>query len=514
MARKEGRMESTWARRIFAILSVGLALFVTGRSADAQVRGGTLRVRVGSDYTTLDPAYNTMPTERAVLHQVVNTLVRVDRNLHVAPELAESWKWENETTLTLTLRKGVKFHDGTDFDAAAVKFNIERILDPATKSRLKAELSEVKAVEAVDPHTVRFLLNYPSAGLLATLSHAPAMMLSPAAVKKLGQDIGRHPVGTGPFRFVEWVRDDHVTVERFDGYWERGLPYLDRIVFRPIPDTNVAVLGLKTGTLDFIDSAEPKDVAGLRARRDLVYVESPGLNYYMIRLNLGQPPFDNRLVRLALAHAIDREAIAKGLFFGTVRVAPGPITAASWAYSPELKGYGRDVARAKTLLADTGKPGGVRFEMQTLPDPLTRRMGEAIKAQTADAGIDITLAPGESGKLMQNSLTGNYQAMLSYRTGMEDPDGSTFRDFYSTGPFNRMKYSNPKMDELLVKARSTFSTEERKALYSQVQQLVLEDSPMIFLVEMPTGQAMNARVKNFTHYPNREIYLRDVWLEK
>jgi peptide/nickel transport system substrate-binding protein len=506
-------MGRTWGRRTLVTVGVGLAL-LGATAADAQVRGGTLRVGVGSDYTTLDPAHNTLPSERAVLHQIVNTLVRMDTQLHVVPELAESWKWENETALTLMLRKGVKFHDGTDFDAAAVKFNIERILDPATKSRLKAELSEVKAVEVVDAHTVRLLLNYPSAGLLATFAQAPGMILSPVAVKKLGPDLARAPVGTGPFRFVEWVRDDHLTVERFDGYWERGLPYLDRVVFRPVPDTNVAMLGLKTATLDLVSGVEPKDVAGLRARRDLVYMESPGLNYYMIRLNLGQPPFDNRLVRLAFAHAIDREAIAKGLFFGAVRVAPGPITAASWAYSPELKGYGRDVARAKKLLADAGKPGGIRFEMQTTLYPIIRRMGEAIKAQAADAGLDLTLAPVESGKAMQNSLSGNYQAMLSFRTGREDPDGSTFRDFHTEGPFNRMKYSNPKMDALLVKARSAFSMEERKALYDQIQRLALEDSPMIFLVEMPTGQAMSARVRNFIHYPNMEVHLRSVWLER
>lgn len=507
-------MAWTWGRRTVGIVGVGLALVVNTSLADAQVRGGTLRVRVGADYTTLDPAHNTLPTERAVLHQVLNNLLGVDPQLHVVPELVESWKWENTTTLALALRKGVKFHDGTDFDAAAVKFNLERLLDPETKSRLRAELSEVKSVEVVDAHTARLHLKYPSVGLLATLAQAPGMILSPTAVKKLGKDIARSPVGTGPFRFVEWVRDDRTTVERFDGYWERGLPYLDRVVFRPVPDTSVAVLGLKTGTVDLIDGVEPKDVAGLRARRDLVYMESPGLNYYMIRLNLGQPPLDNRLVRLALAHTIDREAIAKGLFFGSVPVAQGPITPASWAYSKDLKGISRDVARAKALLAEAGKPGGVKFEMQTLTFPIVRQMAEVIKAQAAEAGIDITLAPGETGKLMQNSLTGNYQAMLSWRTGREDPDGSTFRDFHTEGTFNRMKYSNPKMDELLVKARSTFVIPERKALYLQIQKLVLEDSPMIFIVVMPTGQASSARVKGFTHYPNLEIFLRSTWLEK
>lgn len=506
-------MARTSAPRALGVVGVTALLIVGIASAQGPVRGGTLRVATAADHTTLDPHFATMANELNIFHAVLNTLVGVDDRLHVVPELAESWRWEGETTLALALRKGVKFHDGTDFDAAAVKFNLDRLMDPATKSRLASQVDEIKTVEVVEPHLVRFRLKYPSAGLLATLSHVPGMMMSPTAVKRLGKDIARAPVGTGPFRFVEWVRDDHLTVERFEGYWDRGKPYVDRVVFKPIPDTNVAVIALKTGTTDIVTTVEPKDVAGLKGRRDVVYTESPGLNYYMIRLNLSQPPFDNRAVRLALAHAIDRESIAKGLFFGAVRVATGPITAASWAYSPEIKGYGRDVAKARALLAEAGKPS-VKFEMQSLPSPIVRRLGEAVKAQAADIGLDITLAPLEAAKMMQNSLAMNYQAMLSYRSGREDPDGSTYRDFHTTGAFNRMKYSNPKMDDLLLKARSTFVPEERKALYAQVQRLVLEDSPVIFIVEMPTGQAVSARVKNFVHYPNMYVKLAGVWLER
>ena len=498
----------------FLLLGFTVALAALPAPVEAQQRGGTLRVRLAGDLTSLDPAFNTTPPERHVLHQILNTVTGVDDKLHVVPELAESWKWEGDTTLVLKLRKGVKFHDGTDFDAAAVKFNLDRLLDPETKSRMRGEIGEIKSVDVVDSHTVRLLLKYPSVGLLATLAQAPGMIISPASVKKLGKDIARQPVGTGPFKFVDWVRDDRITVERFDGYWEKGLPYLDKIVFRPIPDTSVAVVNLRTNTLDFIDGVEPKDVAGVKARKDLVFMESPGLNYYMIRLNMSQPPFDNKAVRLALAHSIDREALARGLFFGTVAVAAGPITPASWAYSKDLKGIGKDLPKAKALLAEAGKQGGLKFEMQMPPSPLFVRMGEAIKAQAAEAGLDITLAPTEAGKMMQNSLSHNYQAMLSFRTGREDPDGSTYRDFHSEGPFNRMKYSNPKMDALLVKARSTFSMDERKALYLQIQQLVIEDSPMVFLLVMPTGQAMTAKLKGFTHYPTMEVYLKSAWLEK
>jgi peptide/nickel transport system substrate-binding protein len=491
-----------------------VAQSVSAPAAEAQAKGGTLRVRLASDPGSLDPAFNTSPPERHVLHQVLNTLTGVDDKLHIVPELAESWKWDGDTTLVMKLRKGIKFHDGTDFDAAAVKFNLDRILDPETKSRMRGEIGEVKGVEVVDSHTVRLLLKYPSVGLLATLAQAPGMIMSPTAMKKLGKDIARQPVGTGPFKFVEWVKDDRIVVERFDGYWEKGLPHLDKIIFKPIPDTSVAVVNLKTNTLDLIDGIEPKDVAGVKSRKDLVYMETPGVNYYMIRLNTSAPPFDNKLVRQALAYSIDREALAKGLFFGTVPVAAGPITPASWAYSKDVKGIGRDVAKAKALLAEAGKSGGGKFEMQMPPSPLFVRMGEAIKAQAAEAGFDIALAPTEGGKMMQNSLNLGYQGMLSFRTGREDPDGSTYRDFHTEGPFNRMKYSNPKMDALLVKARSTFSNDERKALYTQIQQLAVEDAPMVFLLVMPTGQAMSSMVKGFTHFPTMDLYLKTVSLEK
>jgi ABC-type transport system substrate-binding protein len=202
---------------------------------------------------------------------------------------------------------------------------------------------------------------------------------------------------------------------------EKGLPHLDKMIYRPIPDTNVAVVNLKSNTLDLIDGIEPKDVAGVKARRDLVYVESPGVNYYMIRLNTSQPPFDNKAVRQALAYSIDRDSIAKGIFLRTGPVAPGPITPASWAYSKDLEGISRDIPRARALLAEAGKAGGVKFEMQLPPSPLFVRLGEVIKAQAAEAGLDITLSTTESGKMMANSLNLNYQAMLSFRTGREDP---------------------------------------------------------------------------------------------
>lgn len=496
-----------------AVIALPL-LVLAAMPASAQVKGGTLRVALEADPTTLDPAHETIPAELAVFKAVFNTLVGFDRNLTIVPELAESWTWDTPKTLTMKLRKGVKFHDNANFDAAAVKFNIERLLDPATKSGTRAELSEVDSIEVIDPLTVRFQLKYPSAGFLASMGQIGGMMVSPSAIKTMGADIARHPVGTGPFTFVEWLKDDHVTVQRFPGYWDAGKPYLDKIVFRPVVDTNVRAIGLKTGTFDFIDKVPPKDVAGLKGAKGVVYMETPGLNYIMIRINCARPPFDSRAVRQALANAVDRESIVKGLLFNSVPVAAGPISPASWAYSPGLKGYGYDPAKAKALLREAGHGDGIKFEMQVIPDPLYMQIAQAIKAQAADTGMDINLVSMEVGKLMANSLNGNYQVMLSYRTGREDPDGSTFRDFYTTGAFNRMKYSNPKMDDLLVKAREKSTPTERKAIYLEVQKLVLEDSPMVFIAWMPTGQAMTAKLKNFVHYPNMILRFTDVWLEK
>ena len=314
-----------------AALVAVLAMAVPGSAQDPQ-RGGTLRVGLLGDFTTMDPHMSTSTEDRDLYYQLYKPPLALDANLKITPELAESWEQPDAVTYVFRLRKGVKFHDGSDLTAEAVKWNFDRILNPATGSIRRSELASIKSVDVVDPLRVKSsTLKEPDATLLAALSDRAGMIVSPAAVEKHGKDFARYAVGTGPFQFVEWVKDDHLTVRRFPGYWKAGLPYLDEVVYKGIPDNTVKLTALRTGTLDLIDDLPPKDIAATRANPKLRVVETPGLGYRRIELNHTRPPFNNKALRQAVAWAINRDAIHRAVFFGAGAPAQGPISPSSWA---------------------------------------------------------------------------------------------------------------------------------------------------------------------------------------
>src|SRR4051794_7068237 len=206
-------------------------------SGDAPKKGGMLRIGLSTEAVTMDPHLSGSKIDRQIYHNIYEPLVMLDNKLQIKPSLAESWTQPDPKTLIFKLRQGVKFHDGTDFDAEAVKFNFDRMQDPATKSVRTGEIANVQNAEVVDKNTVKLNLKKPDAALLATLTDRAGMIISPAAVKKFGPDIQRNPVGTGPFQFVEWLKDDHLSAKKFDAYWDKNAgPYLDGLRYRPIPD--------------------------------------------------------------------------------------------------------------------------------------------------------------------------------------------------------------------------------------------------------------------------------------
>ncbi len=212
-----------------------------------------------ADSTTMDPHRSTAAVDRQVYNNVYGKLVDIDTKFGIVPQLAQSWEIKNGgLTYVFKLRRGVKFHDGSDFDAEVVKWNFDRMRDPALASPRRSEIAPIKEVKVVDPSTVEITLTAPFTPLLSVLSDRAGMMVSRAAVEKYKDDFARNPVGTGPFRFVEWVKDDHLTLKRFDGYFEKGLPYLDEIVYRPIPDSTVRFTAMRTGQVDFMHQIAPR----------------------------------------------------------------------------------------------------------------------------------------------------------------------------------------------------------------------------------------------------------------
>ncbi len=492
----------------------GLFLALSGGAQEPQP-GGTLRVGLQGDFTTLDPHMSTSAVDRDVYYQLYNTLVGLDPNLNIVPELAESWEQPDPLAYVFRLRKGVRFHDGTDFNADVVRWNVERMVNPATGSIRRSELGNIKSVDVLDSHAVRLNLKEPDAALLATLTDRAGIMVSRAAVEKHGKDFARNPVGTGPFQFVEWVKDDRLIVRRFPGYWRKGAPYLDEVAYKPIPDHTVKLTALRTGTLDLIDDLPPKDVAPLKSNPKLRVVETPGLGYRRMELNTTRPPFNNKALRQAVAWAVNREAIHRAVFFALGAVAQGPIPPRSWAYEA-LPGYGNapDPARARQKLAEGGQPGGFKFTLNILNTPLAQKQAQVVQDNLKRVGIEMEIALLEIGAWIEKRKAGQFDAAESLWSGRPDPDGNMFSHLTTGGANNWGKYSNPKVDELLRQARSSPSQAERKRFYTEAVRLLIEDSPLVFVHHDAWTKAWDERVQGYVEIPDGRMRLERVWLAR
>jgi peptide/nickel transport system substrate-binding protein len=485
--------------------------------ADAPKKGGTLRVGFYVEAATMDPHLSGSKIDRQVYHNVYDPLVIIDNKLQVKPNLAESWQTPDPTTLIFKLRQGVKFHDGTDFNAEAVKFNFERMASEP-KSVRKGEIANIGSVEAVDPSTVKLILKKPDASLLATLTDRAGMMISPETLKKMGPDLERNAAGagTGPFEFVEWVKDDHITLKRNENYWNKqGGPYLDQIRYRPIPDDTVKLQSLQAGEIDVMDYLAPRDVAAVKADSNLVEVDVPSLAAFWYQLNTTKPPFDNKALRQAVMYGLDTEQIVKGVWLGVGVAANGPISPSSWAYDDSIKPIKRDVEKAKAKLAEGGMPNGFTFSVNTNNIPINVQEAEVMKAQLAEVGITMNVNLVDSARLLAEGNAKTFE-MASYQwSGRPDPDGNVYQ-FFRTTPGTSLNWSgisNPKLDELLDKTREVSDQAERKKLYSEIIKILHEEVPGVFVVHPIEPKAFSPKVQAYDPVPDGMMRFKDVWLK-
>jgi peptide/nickel transport system substrate-binding protein len=480
-------------------------------------RGGTLRVGWIPQTRTYDPHLSVQWPERFVLYVIYNTLVGLDSNFNVIPELARAWQVAADgKKITFQLQKGVKFHDGTDFTADVVKWNVERILDPKTKSPQRSQLEPaVERVVAVDPHTVTFELKKPFAPLLAALAERPGFIVSPAAVQKYGEDFGRHPVGTGPFRFVEWVTDSHLTVERFPGYWEPGKPYLDKIVYRVVPDPTVRITMVRTGEVDIATDVDAKDVPALGREAAIKISElKPPARWTALQWWVDKPPFNNKALRQAIALGIDRNELREIFLSGFGEVARGPVVPGVWWFDPTHKGYGYDPEQARRKLAEAGHPNGFRHKFTVSNTAQWIRQAELIQQQLKKINVTLDfelVSPGDSYALVVQKKTNWTHTNWTQRA---DPNGLLYILFHSKGFANTTGYSNPKVDELLDRAATIFDAERRKPLYHEAERLIVEDAPYVFLNYTAEFAVMSRKVQNWRWVPDLVPRFRDLWLEK
>lgn len=466
-------------------------------------QGGSISVALNSDCTTMDPHKSTAAVDRQVYQLIYDKLVDIDEGLSIVPELAAEWEIsEDGLEYTFTLVEGATFHDGEPFNAEAAKFNFDRMLDEATASPRRSEITQVSEVEAVDDVTLRLTLSQPFSPLLATLSDRAGMMISPAAVEEFGDDLARNPVGTGAFTFVEWVDDDHLTVARNDSWWQEGLPYLDEVTYIPITDASVRLTALRTNDVQMIDQVSARDVAEAREDPDLVYDEVAGLGFSYISLHSTNAPFDNMALRQAVAWTLDREAINTTLFFGTGSPAQTPIPSSSWAYDESVQIYTQDYDMARQKLEEGGMPDGFEFTMLVTNTPDGVQLAEAYRAQIGEAGITCNIELLEFGTLLDRSNAGDYQAVSLGWSGRPDPDGNIYGYFHSDGGLNRGGYSNAEVDELLDQTRAVSDQDERRALYTELLTIVAEEAPMLFVRFPAEIKIWRPFLEGFSHVPD------------
>lgn len=507
-------------------LMAGAATGMTA-NAVAQTPPNVLVVGQIAEPQSLDPQHVSAVNDFRILMNVYDGLVRYkDGTLEVEPALATDWTIsEDGTEYTFNLREGVTFQDGSPFNAEAVVFNFERMIDEDHPNHtgtfpLAFYFSAVNSVEAVDDLTVKFTLNEPFAPFLSNLAYPAGLIVSKAAVEKFGEDFDRNPVGTGAFKFVEWQSNTRVVVDRFDDYWDGAAP-LDAVVYRPITDANTRVAEMLSGGIDVMVEVPPDNVSTFASDDAFTLYEEAGPHLWFLILNAKEGPMADVRVRQAANYAVNKQALVDNVLQGTASVAAGPTPPAfNWAYNEDLDPYPYDPEKARELLAEAGAEGASLTFYVTeggsgMLDPIA--MGTAIQADLQAVGLDVTIETYE-----WNTFLGIVNPGLEGKADMAEmawmtnsPDTLPYLALRTAawpdqGGFNSGYYSNPEVDELLQQARTSTDQAERADLYKQMQAIVYEDAPWLFVANWKQNAVTTANVENFSLQPSFFLMLQDV----
>jgi peptide/nickel transport system substrate-binding protein len=470
---------------------------------------------------SLDPHVATSLNDFRILVNLYEGLVRFrDGSLDIAPSLAERWTVSDDgLTYRFELKRGVRFHDGSAFDAEAVRFNLERMLDPAHPYHdtgpfpLAFFFEPIREIEVIDSHRIALHLKEPFAPLLANLAYPTGLMVSPEAVRARGAGFGRHPAGTGPFRFVGWDPRRRVVLERNDDY-HGPQPPLRTLVFRPLNDPMTRIAELMAGGVDLVAGLAPDQVALLRNDPDYHVYEEVGPHLWFLILNVRDGPFSDRRVRLAVNYAIDRQGLVERVLQGTAAVAAGPVPAAfGWANDDDLQPFAHDPARARSLIEEAGLDEDTKITLLAPQEgsgmlaPV--QMATAIQADLAEIGIRARIETYE-----WNSYLARVNAGLEGRGDMaemawmtNDPDTLPYLALRSgatpeQGGFNSGYYGDPEVDRLIEAGRRESDQARRAEIYRQLERRVREDVPWVVVASWRQNVVAQARVNGFRLQPS------------
>jgi peptide/nickel transport system substrate-binding protein len=481
------------------VLAVALSAVVVataGAGGRAPVKnGGTLTIALADDPDALDPTLARTFVGRIVFLAICEKLYDLNSKLQIVPQLAASLPKvsQDKRTVTIKLKKGIKFNDGTPFNAQAVKISLDRHKS-LTGSRRASELAPVTSVDAVNPTTVAIHLSEPFAPLTAQLADRSGMIMSPGQLDKLGTKFASNPVCVGPYQFAERVPLDHITVKKSPFYYAKKKVHFDKIVFRTINQPTAAAQALKAGDIDVLDRIGPNELSGIKSDKSLHVVQATSIGYQGITINignkngLGKLPYQNTgtaiaskpQLRAAFEDALDRTLFNKIAFRGLVSPACGPISPQSPFFDRLPCNLHRNLARAKREVKASGVSNPT-VKLMINNDSDDARQGAFIQSQEEDAGIRVVLQPTEFVASLNKEDKGDFEAFLIGWSGRVDPDGNIYQFNATKGSLNDSGYSNPRVDVILNNARHAATMKARKTLYRAAIRILRQDRPIIYL---------------------------------
>ncbi|MFQ5793529.1 MAG: ABC transporter substrate-binding protein [Candidatus Bipolaricaulia bacterium] len=505
---------------IFGLTLLVLALMVGEMQGQVPKRGGVLKVGITQQILNLDPHVATAFSSFRVMEQIYEGLLRFDQDLQLQPALANSWTISSDGKVyTFKLRTGVQFHDGSRLTAEDVKFSFERILDPDTKSPQRSRINLIDRIEVVTPSEVRVILKEPFAPFLETMAIGPGLGIVPQDFEIKVGDPKTKTLGTGPFKLVEFG-PDFVRLARHEEYWDSGLPLLDGLLIRQIPDPATLRAALRTGEVDLIfgfgvDITTAGAFAGILGF-DVIAV--PALTYSLLGIQNAREPFNDVRVRQALSLAIDRQQIAEIVYFGRAAVSgslPPSVTKWEPVMPSVLPHYVQDIDRAKQLLKDAGQEN-LSFKIMPIPTvPVTITIAQVIQEQLKAVGVSAEIESVDFATFLKRWRESDFDTFVSLNGGFTDPDIHLFRHVLSSGATNVFKYNDPETDRLLEEGRTETDFERRKQIYQVLQIRLADQIPFLFISSAEIFAVERSDVQDFFLMPTQSIIsLRQTWLDR
>ena len=489
--------------------------------------GGTLRYASEWPLTSegMDPAYAVQTETRRASYLIFDNLVRLAADASYAPGLASSWDFSADgKTITFRLVKGAKFHDGTTLDAKAVKWNYDRYRDTTVGSARRSSLALVTAIEAVDDSTIAFTLSKPVRTIMGDLTDVLGHIVSPTAVQNMKSysdrngDFSRKPVGSGPFKLLEWAPGSRLSVVRNQDYWEKGLPYLDRIDILVATEQATRFAMLRTNEIDFTERMTPSDALAGMKDPSIRITEFKGSRYTGIKFRVTSPPWDNKNLRLAVAYALDRKKVINVLYEGVGVPAYAPIGPAYgvW-YDANFKVNDYDVQKAKQKLTDAGYPSGLTVTVYCDGSSDNLLECETYQAMLAAVGITMKISTVPAGTSFSELQAGRVDATPSGISSRADPSGNLERWYHSKGASTvayKIGYNNPAYDKLIDDALGIYDIAKARVLYLQAQQILAEDAPDVFAVHQSLFYGARAAVQNLAPRLDNVPRMQELWIAR